>query len=73
MSTPTNEEHLQETLRTLNTAVTLIEEMKSDIAILRTGMAEIRREAEELQRRRSVSVQYIIDRANHALEMTTRE
>lgn len=73
MSVPTSEEHLQEALRTLNTAMTLIEEMKSDIAILRTGMTEIRREAEELQRRRSASVQYIIDRANHALEMTTRE
>lgn len=70
---PTNEEHLQETLRTLNTAMTLIEEMKSDIAILRAGMTEIRREAEELQRRRSVSVQYIIDRASLALEMTARE
>ena len=73
MSAPTNEEHLKEALRTLNTAMTLIEEMKSDIAILRAGMTEIRREAEELQRRRSVSVQYIIDRASLALEMTARE
>lgn len=73
MTAPTNEEHLQETLRTLNTAMTLIEEMKSDIAILHACMTEIRREAEELQRRRSVSVQYIIDRASLALEMTARE
>ena len=73
MSAPTNEEHLQETLKTLNTAVNVIEQMKSDIAILRAGMTEIRREAEEIQARRSVSMQYIIDRANHALEATTRE
>lgn len=73
MSAPTNEEHLQEALKTLNTAVNIIEQMKSDIAILRAGMAEIRREAEEIQARRTVSVQYIIDRANLALEMTERE
>lgn len=73
MSTPTNEEHLQEALKTLNTAVNIIEQMKSDIAILRAGMAEIRREAEEIQSRRVVSTQYIIDRANLALEITAHD
>ena len=73
MTAPTNAEHLQEPLHTLHTAMTRLARMKSEVAILRAGMTEIRREAEELQRRRSVSVQYIIDRASLALEMTARE
>lgn len=52
---------------------TRMEQMREDIAVLRAGMTEIRREAEEIQARRAVSMQYIIDRANLALEMTAHD
>ena len=40
MSAPTNEEHLQETLKTLNTAMNIIGQMKTDIETLRTVLKD---------------------------------